>query len=286
MKFFPYKFAHIVIAGMAFMTILACQNVDTETIADDDFESVTFIPSTTRAGDNAFESGDRIGVYASTNAKGDILESGNYATNVKYAYSAGQFVQVGQGISIYKGDGVYALNYYAVYPYNENQSVNFTFTIDEDQSTHANYTKNDLMMGYNSATTIDTSVRLIFRHMLSQVVVNTEHAGLEGRNYTLYFLSDINKVVASLAKLTATRATTNTRPIDIAMCPDGLHHYKAILPPQRMNAKEVVTYVRIDGHTYLARLEKDVNLHSGKSAVFELCPKSESDEYVLRQINN
>lgn len=268
------------------MTILACQNAEYETVVNDEYESVTFIPATTRAGDTAFEPGDCIGVYASTNARGEVLETGNYASNVKYAYSAGQFLQVGQGIPIYKGDGVYALNYYAVYPYNENQNVSFTFTINEDQSTHANYTKNDLMMGYNSATTIESSVRLIFRHMLSQVIVNTEHAGLEGRNYTLIFLSDINKVVANLAKLTATRATTNTKPIDIAMCPDGLHHYKAILPPQRMSQKEVVTYVRIDGRTYLARLENNISLHSGKSVVFDMYPVPDSDEYVLRLVNN
>ena len=256
-------------------------------MTEDKSENVVFIPSPdSRAGDNSFESGDVIGIYASTNDKGEILTSGNYASNEKYAYSAGQFIQVGKGIHKYKGEGVYAIHYYAIYPFNDYQQVKTNFTIDEDQSTHANYTKNDLMMGYNSATTAETLVPIKFRHMLSQVVVNTTKSGLDGRNYTLTFLSDINKVEVNLAKLTAIRAETNTRPIDITMCPDGLNQFKAILPPQKMIAKEAVVYIRMGGRTYLARLENSINLHSGKSVVFELLPVSDSNEYILRIKNS
>ena len=288
MKTFYSKIIHFIAAGMAVVAISACTDSQNRVECGDETggETVLFVPSSsTRAADNTFEAGDLIGVYASTNERGEILVSGNYAANEKYAYSAGQFIQVGKGIPKYKGDGVYAIHYYAVYPYNENQKEKFAFTISEDQSTHAAYTKNDLMMGYNSATTAETLVPLKFRHMLSQVVVNTSHAGLEGRNPSLYFLSDINKVEVNLARLTAIRSETNTKPIDIAMCPDGLNQYKAVLPPQRMIAKEVVVYVRMDGRTYLARMEKNVSLHSGKSVVFELLPVDESNEYILRVKN-
>lgn len=273
--------------GIVTLSFASCDNVDEEfnngTVKG--FDYVTFIPATTRASDNYFEAGDAIGVYASTNERGEILASGNYASNEKYSFSAGEFIQVGKGIQKYKGEGTFAINYYAVYPYNEQQRVSFTFTINEDQSTHSNYTRNDLMMGYNAATTAETLVPLKFRHMLAQVVVNTAHTDLEGRNVSLVFLSDINKVVANLAKLTAIRAESNTKPIDIIMCPDGLNQYKAVLPPQQMIAKEVVVYLRYDGRTKLARLENSINLHSGKSVYFELYPVADSDEYILRQVN-
>ena len=289
MNAFCTKIFHLCAAGMALVAISACTGYqdDLRGIDEANNENIVFFPSSlTRAGDNSFESGDVIGVYASTNERGEILVSGNYAANEKYAYSENQFIQVGKGIQKYKGDGVYTINYYAVYPYNEYQDVMFTFTIDEDQSTHAKYTKNDLMMGYNSATTAETLVPLKFRHMLSQVVVNTAKAGLEGRNYTLTFLSDINKVKANLAKLTVIRSETNTKPIDIVMCPDGLNQYKAILPPQKMISKEVVVYIKMDGRTYLARLENNVSLHSGKSVMFELLPLPDSNEFILQIKSN
>ncbi len=274
--------------GLFFVALDSCQNRDMA-YGEESTEvekRVTFVPSSeTRATDNAFEAGDVIGVFATTNERGEILPSGNYASNEKYTFSGGKFIPVGDGIPVYHGD-IYSINYYAIYPYQANQSVSFTFTVGEDQSTHANYTKNDLMMGYNAASTTDALVSLKFRHILGQVVIKTSHAGLEGRNCTLLFLSDINKVNANLAKLTALRTEGGTRPIDVIMCPDGLNQYKAVVPPQKMVANSVMAYLRIDGTTYLARLEKDANLHSGRSIVFDLYPKDDANEYILKQIDN
>jgi len=266
---------------------LSCNKEEADYHSDNERHSVgvAFVPySNTRAGDTAFEVGDLISVYASTNDKGEILASGNYASNEKYSYVGGQFIQVGKGIPFYKGDGVYDINYYAIYPYHEKEEISFVFTVGEDQSTHENYTKNDLMLGYNGATTADPVVPLKFRHMLGQVVVNTEHADLEGQNPSLIFLSDIDKVNVNLAKLTVIRKDNGTRPIDIAMCPDGLNLFKAVAPPQKMVAKSVVVYVIVNGRTRLARLEKDVNLHSGKSVLWNLYPLDDTNEYILRQV--
>lgn len=49
-----------------------------------------------------------------------------------------------------------------------------------------------------------------------------------------------------------------------------------------INAMEVVIYIRMDGRTYLARMENNVNLHSGKTIFIDLLPVSDSNENILR----
>ncbi len=272
--------------GVLATFMASCSNND---LADEESGSraqgrIVFVPDLTRASDTHFETGDPIGIYASTSERGEILPSGNYASNEKYVFNNGQFMGAAGGIPIYEED-IWAVNYYAVYPYNDKQTVSFTFTVDEDQSTHANYTKNDLMMGYNASTTAEVIVPLHFRHMLSQVVIDASKSGLDGQNYSLIFLSDVNKVTANIAKLTAIRLEQGIKPIDIIMCSDGLNRYKAVAPPQKLIAKSVAAYVRMNGKTYLARIEKDINLHSGRSAEFQLLPVEDSNEYILRLQN-
>lgn len=277
------------ITGIAVITLCAsaCSNneiTDVDSVIGTGKSVVFTSDEMTRATDMHFETGDQVGIYASTSERGEILPSGNYASNVKYVFNNNRFIPSADGIPLYNGD-IWAINYYAVYPYRDNQSVSFTFTVGEDQSTHANYTKNDLMLGYNASTTADVIVPLNFRHMLCQVVIDASDAELTGNAYSLVFLSDVDKVTANIAKLTAVRTEQGTKPLDIIMCNDGLDRYKAVMPPQRLVNKSVAAYVRINGKTHLARLEKDVNLHSGKSVEFKLLPVEDSSEYVLRQQN-
>ena len=256
--------------GAMAMCMAACSGNDmVEDAADMKADaSVVFVPDgMTRATDTQFETGDLVGIYASTNDRGQILPSGNYASNKKYVYNNRRFVPSAEGIPVYTEDNIWAVNYYAVYPYRENQTVSFTFVVNEDQSTHANYTKSDLMIGYNASTTADVMVPLYFRHMLSQVVIDASDAGLGGSMYSLVFLSDIDRVQVDIAKMTAIRMGQGTKPLDIAMCNDGTNRYKAVMPPQKLVGKSVVAYVYINGKTRLVRLDNDINLHSGKSAV-------------------
>ena len=280
---------HLLLASAYIVLVGGMASCSSNDLADEEAGNrvqgrVVFVADMTRASDTHFETGDAVGIYASTSERGEILPSGNYASNEKYVYNNGQFIGVAGGIPLYEGD-IWAVNYYAVYPYNDNQTVSFTFTVDEDQSTHANYTKNDLMLGYNASTTADAVVPLHFRHMLCQVVIDASKSGLDGQNYSVLFLSDVNKVTANVAKQTAIRLEQGTKPIDIIMCSDGLNRYKAVAPPQKLIAESVVAYIFMNGKTYLARIEKDINLHSGKSVEFKLLPVEDSNEFILKLQN-
>lgn len=250
-------------------------------------QTVAFVPQIlgqTRAGDTQFFTGDAIGVYASVKDNGHLEGGGNYSNNAKYVYNNTYFMAAKEGIPVYQED-IWSMNYYAVYPYSENQEINFAFEVPKDQSTEDAYTKADLMMAYNAAKTSVTLIPLKFSHLLSRVVINTGNSGLGNSNYQLVLLSELNKVDASLEKQSVS-TSKYTKAIDIVMCPDGTNRFKGILPPQKFVKKGVLAYVIIGAKTRLAKLTEDVELYSGNSVELDLRPIEDSNDYELIVLHN
>ena len=278
-----------VMGGFLTLSLTGCTDSknDFEDTKRNGSETVAFVPqvlSYTRAGDTQFFTGDAIGIYASVKESGQLEGAGNYVNNAKYVYNSTYFMAATDGIPVYQEE-IWAMNYYAVYPYSVNQTINFTFEVGTDQSTEAKYTSNDLMMAYNAAKTSVTLVPLKFSHLMSRVVINTANSGLGSSTYTMVLLSELNKVEASLEKQSIS-TSRNTKAIDITMCADGTNRYKGILPPQKFVKKSVLAYIIINGKTHLAKLTEDIDLHSGSSVELDLRPVEDSNDYELSVMKN
>lgn len=278
-----------VMGGFLTLSLTGCTGSknDFEDAKRNGSETVAFVPqflSYTRAGDTQFFTGDAIGIYASVKESGQLEGAGNYVNNAKYVYNSTYFMAATDGIPVYQEE-IWAMNYYAVYPYSVNQTINFTFEVGTDQSTEAKYTSNDLMMAYNAAKTSVTLVPLKFSHLMSRVVINTANSGLGSSTYTMVLLSELNKVEASLEKQSIS-TSRNTKAIDITMCADGTNRYKGILPPQKFVKKSVLAYIIINGKTHLAKLTEDIDLHSGSSVELDLRPVEDSNDYELSVMKN
>ena len=120
----------------------------------------------TKATDTAFEAGDAIGIH--------MVTDHTYLDNAKYATTNGTTWKGEQTNYWYKDESVTA-DIYAYYPYSAKGAYNvngYDFTVNSDQTTHANYTASDLMIATANSKPTAEPVYLNFKHALSKVVVN------------------------------------------------------------------------------------------------------------------
>ena len=276
------KVKYYVLALFGLTLAAGCTNSVDETDALSQDGMVTFLPSmgsgTTRAGDTSFDTGDAIGVFASTTPSGNLTTTGNYADNVKYVYSSSRFLNAGQGIAVPK-NASQQVSYYAVYPYQETTTPRFTFTVNEDQSTYDGYTKSDLLLATTTAGPNEAVVPMTFDHMMSRVLVDASELGLLPNSYRIELLAYTSSVSVDVEQQSVTTVTTSSS-MNIKMCMDGTNHFKAILPPQTMNVVNVAGRLFIGNN--LAQpisMRETISLVSGSSVELKL--RKRGDNYYF-----
>lgn len=263
------------------LSTAACSNGQGDEDALADYNGkVSFVISNdaaTRATDTQFEAGDAIGVFASTKADGSLAASGNHADNAKYIYTSNRFINAGAGVELpEKLDN--SMNYYAVYPYNYHAASQFTFTINEDQSTYEGYTTSDLCMAQATASHTDKTVPLKFNHMLSRVLVDASEAGLASGTYSIELLGYRYSVSVDMQQQAVTTKAGGTA-YNVKMCENGINHFKAILPPQVLSSSAVVGRLVIGQVRKSILLKSDVDLNSGTSVELKL--RFRNNEYYF-----
>ena len=255
---------------------VACTSDGNDDLMDSSHVTFEVRGISTRATDTQFDTGDAIGVWASMEENGLLHLADNYADNVKYVYSSNRFINAGVGIPV-AGDVGHKVSYYAAYPFAENRSARFSFTVNEDQSTYENYTKSDLCLAYQEASPKEAIVPLKFDHMLSRVLIDASALGLDPRHYHINLISYKSRVTVDMQqKSIASEDDIKT----IKLNEDGTNHFKAIVPPQTYVGGEVAAEIYIGTKpAEIVMMRSSIELVSGMSVELKL--RKVGNEYYL-----
>ena len=157
---------------------VGCENSDSILVVDDGAMQIEVLhPSATRATETTFESGDKIGIYA-TEYSGDVASplqiSGNWANNVATTYDGNIWTPTKK---IFWSEN--KMDVYGYYPYMIPTSIDeHLWSVQLDQSTPET---TDALSGYEASDFLwakaegvsqtDGNVQLQFKHMCSKLVI-------------------------------------------------------------------------------------------------------------------
>lgn len=163
----------------------ACNNEDAPEAKGGEGNEIAFLCSyapESRATDTAFEGNDRIGVYIVADGK-TLQTGGNELNNEQFSYNGTAWTPARKA---YWNEGVH--NVYAYYPYvaKVNDTEDFTFDLQTDQSTHAGYTASDFLWASKTGVTASASpVSLQFAHRMSKAIIKLEKERTTRESYRL-----------------------------------------------------------------------------------------------------
>ena len=243
---------------MAAMTFTACQDSDV-----DELENTQSAPkeivldiahpngAVTRATETAFEKSDQIGVYV-TAADAALQLGGNEVNNELFAYDGSKWTS---SKKVYWNDGKH--NIYAYYPYAQevNDVEDYSFSVQEDQSTAKGFTLSDFLWASVTDVTASASpVKMQFAHKLSCVVVKLEkgetYEGSLPSDAEVYIYSTVAKAAVNLS--TGDVAKDNYAGSSTIRClQKSAAEYTAIVVPQNITTRRPLVEVIADGVSYL-----------------------------------
>ena len=246
--------------AMAMLAIVACSDDSEQQYEDARHTPMTFTvshPSQTRATATDFESGDRIGLYVSP-SDAPLEIGGNLVNNEALTYNGKSWTA---SRMLYWDDGTY--NAYAYYPYM--QSVGSIedqpFSVSTDQSTAktatslGGYEASDLLFATTKNIKASASpVRLTFSHIMSKLKIRlVKGEDFEGDMPTkadVYIHSTVPTATVDLQAGVATRYVKGTRQT-IKAHQDGDFTYSAIIVPQRIDNRQPLVEVVMNGVSYM-----------------------------------
>ena len=253
---------------MAAMTFTACQNSDVDEVTgnvtgQDEIVLDMIHPhgAATRATETAFENSDKVGVYV-TAADAALQLGGNEVNNELFTYNGSVWTA---NRKVYWNEGKH--NVYAYYPYSEtvNDVENYSFSVQEDQSTAKNFTFSDFLWASAKDITASASaVKMQFAHKLSCVVVKLE----KGENFEGNIPNDTQVFIYStVAKANIDLSTGDAAKDDYAgsssirCLQKSAAEYTAIVVPQNITTRRPLVEVITGGVSYL--MEGKISLKPG-----------------------
>lgn len=253
---------------MAAMTFTACQSSDVDEVTSNVSGQNEIVldmihphGSATRATETAFESSDKVGVYV-TAADAALQLGGNEVNNELFTYNGSVWTA---NRKVYWNEGKH--NVYAYYPYSEtvNDVENYSFSVQEDQSTAKNFSLSDFL--WASATNVTASasaVTMQFAHKLSCVVVKLQ----KGENFEGNIPNDTQVYIYStVAKASINLSTGDAAKDDyegsssIRCLQKSAAEYTAIVVPQNITTRRPLVEIITGGVSYL--MEGKISLKPG-----------------------
>lgn len=253
---------------MAAMTFTACQNSDVDEMSgskpgQEEIVLDMIYPHSggTRATETAFEKSDQIGVYVTTTGA-PLQLGGNEVNNALFSYDGSVWTA---SKKVYWNEGKH--NVYAYYPYSEdvNDVDDYSFSVQEDQSTAKGYTLSDFLWASATGVTASaTAVKMQFAHKMSCVVVKLEKGeNFEGNipdNAEVYIYSTVTKAAINLS--TGDVAKDNYAGTSTIRClKKSAGEYTACVVPQNITSRRPLVEVIVDGVSYL--MEGKISLKPG-----------------------
>ena len=253
---------------MAAMTFTACQNSDVDEVTSNVSGQNEIVldmihphGAATRATETAFESSDKVGVYV-TAADAALQLGGNEVNNELFTYNGSAWTA---NRKVYWNEGKH--NVYAYYPYSEtvNDVENYSFSVQEDQSTAKNFTLSDFLWASAKDITASASaVKMQFTHKLSCVVVKLE----KGENFEGNIPNDTQVFIYStVAKANINLSTGDAAKDDYAgsssirCLQKSVAEYAAIVVPQNITTRRPLVEIITGGVSYL--MEGKISLKPG-----------------------
>lgn len=162
----------------ALLFLVSCVNqidTDSEPVVDGNVPIIftsNISPISTRVVDDDFEIGDKVGLYAII--AGSSLSEERYIDNLVLSYGKNKQMNPTHDV-FYPTDGA-DLDFYAYYPYRSNamasETTSLSVSVEEDQSTDADFSKSDFLIAKELAVENATSkVELDFNHKLSKCII-------------------------------------------------------------------------------------------------------------------
>lgn len=258
MKNYIIRYASL---ALAILGVVACSE-EHETAPSQDAKStpMSFVvthPGQTRATATAFERDDRIGLYvADVNAPLEL--GGNLVNNEALTFDGNKWAA---SRTLFWDKG--SFNAYAYYPYIKGISsiTDQPFSVSTDQSTAktatalGGYEASDLLFATSKNIMASVSpIRLTFKHIMSKLKIRLikgeDFEGDMPTTATMYIHNTVPTATVDLQAGVATRYVKGTRQT-ITAHQDGDTSYSAIIVPQRIDNRQPLIEVVMNGVSYL-----------------------------------
>ena len=279
---------YIVMISLALLAI-GCENSDNIPVVEDGVMQINVLhPSATRATETAFESDDKIGIYA-TEYSGDVASplqiSGNWANNVATTYDGNIWTPAKK---IFWSEN--KMDVYGYYPYMIPTSIDeHLWSVQLDQSTPetadalSGYEASDFLWGKATGVSqADGDVQLEFKHRCSKLVVKlvkgADYSGVLPTESELYIHSTVPTATIDFTNGAVTKyiygdmETIKARRVDDAT-------FEAIIIPQRMETRRPFLEYIANGVSYL--YESTFVFKAGKLHTLELTINSNPDQIEI-----
>lgn len=279
---------YIAMISFALLAI-GCENNDNIPVVEDGVMQINVLhPSATRATETAFESGDKIGLYA-TEYSGDVASplqiSGNWANNVATTYDGATWTPAKK---IFWSEN--KMDVYGYYPYMIPTSIDeHLWSVQLDQSTPetadalSGYEASDFLWGKATGVSqTDGDVQLEFKHRCSKLVVKlvkgADYSGVLPTESELYIHSTVPTATIDCTNGAVTKyiygdmETIKARRVDDAT-------FEAIIIPQRMETRRPFLEYIANGVSYL--YESTFVFKAGKQHTLELTINSNPDQIEI-----
>lgn len=199
----------------------------------------------TKATDNGYENGDKVGIYTVNQVNGesgDLANSGNHLDNTRFTYDSGKW---NPDSPVYWLDQTTAADFYCYYPYTQSISdvTAIPFDVKTDQSSIENYKASELLWGKTlGAEPSEDPVKITTKHAMSNLVIFVK----PGKGYTEQTLAeeDITVTITGVktsAKLNLATGQVNAEGSSTDVTPYKENGYwRALLVPQEIIGTEII----------------------------------------------
>lgn len=208
----------------------------------------------TRATDAAYEANDQVGIYVvnyNGSTAGTLAASGNHVDNKQFTYDGSKWTSASE---VYWKDQTTKADFYCYYPYASTVDISaYSFGVQADQSTEANYKKSDFLWGKSSGVAPTASaVPITTNHIFSNMLIYLE----AGDGFTAETLAAATKSIkianvktqatinlsTGVATATGTAGTVTPRNMG--------DYYRALIVPQTIADGTSLISVTVDGVEY------------------------------------
>lgn len=206
--------------------------------------TVAIDPLITRATETDFEAGDKVGL---TITRGEEV----FATNYQMTYDGSKFTSDLQWYS----EGEQNSTFTAYYPYAS--EVPTTFAVSSDQS-EGGYTSSDLMGARKDEVTPQAAVTMLFKHLLTRIVVNIDNQ-LGATVTSVKLQNSVASCDVDFAQMKV--SVKEAEASDIAMYPVTKDsRYAAIVVPQTVKFR---ISIAVEGGKTITKSLNEVTLKAG-----------------------
>lgn len=217
----------------------------------------------TRADDNGFANGDRIGVFVVNyegGVPGTLTESGNQADNVMFTFDR-DMNHWNTLTPVYWKDSKTLADVIGYYPYDIRMGSvsDYAFEVSSDQSARpegemSTYEASDFLWGKAKAASPGEAVNIAFRHRMAGVMVILEagqgFTGGEWEKLPKQVTVDNTVRQAAVDLSTGEVKAAGTYDRNITTSPGEGGVFRAVVVPQTVEAGKTVLGITIDGRSY------------------------------------